>query len=80
MKAKYVVYDRGGIELMIIFSGLERHDEMTRGIRWPVVSAGFIEWYDGELYCGGKSESLGIDSRPQDVVLAEQILSPMETR
>lgn len=70
---KYIVYDRGGAEDIIIFSQLEVHSEVARRLRLDVISAGFISFgtaireYDAAVVpdplCFGKSETLRVVSR-----------------
>lgn len=80
MKTKYVVFDNGRHEDMIVFSDMQQHDQMTRGLPGPAVSAGFISMYtdfggDQLVECYGDSISLGIKSRPEeDEKIARRVL------
>jgi hypothetical protein len=42
------------------------HRSMARMSHEPVISAGFVHFGEGIATCYGKSESLGISSRPDD--------------
>lgn len=69
---KYVIIDDGGIEVPFIFPCFWNHDDMARVIegRGNVVSAGFLKRDDlGNLYVTGKSVSLGVVCRPEDLEL-----------
>jgi len=71
-KIKYVVFDNGLVEDMIIFSDLTQHADVARGLE--VVSAGFIQIFDG-VCCYGDSISLGVKSRPEeDEKIARRVL------
>lgn len=74
---KYVIVDKDGIEVPFIFSCLWNHDDIARDIsgRGCVVSAGFLRLDDlGNLYVTGKSVSLGVGSRVEDIELIKRQL------
>lgn len=64
-------------EVMVIFPKFVAHNDMaelcTRSRH--VLSAGFIGFYDGEHFCTGRSESLNLDSRPEDQKLLDDLIN-----
>lgn len=74
-KMKYVRFidmDHG-VESFIVFSFHMNHDETIKRIRHiEVVSAGFVSFGTGGVQCFGRSESLRIDSQPEDSELLER--------
>lgn len=66
--SKYFVTIIRGKEVMIIFPDTQSHKEMALWTRFfgNIVSAGFVWQSDSGSYCHGKSDSLGIGSRPED--------------
>jgi hypothetical protein len=70
---KYVIVGRH--ENVVLFSEVLTHAEVARRIG-PVVSAGF--YTKGSAY--GRSESLGIESRPQDTEIIESFLNFSNTQ
>lgn len=76
-KMKYVRFvDFDGIPSMIMFSNHMNHNETIKRIRHiEIISAGFvIETRDG-LVCTGRSESLNVDSMPeQDTPMLRKIM------
>lgn len=80
MKTKYIIVsDNTGMEQIVIFSQFMNHNDVARGIHGKVISAGFIAISsdnDGPvIICYGRSESLNIDSRPdEDVLIAKEQL------
>lgn len=73
-KTKYIVFDDGRFEDIVIFSELQEHRDMARGLPGVVVSAGFIQ-VDDDCHCYGKSLSLKVESRPErDAQLARRTL------
>lgn len=76
-KMKYVRFVTfEGYESIIVFSNHMNHKETIKRIRHiEVVSAGFVDFLsDGTVNCHGRSESLRIDSQPED---SEFLLSEM---
>lgn len=72
MKTKYIVVDAEGLEMIIIFEGFIKHDQVVFPL-CDIVSAGFVNCDTGE--CWGKSIALQIDSRPEeDTKLAQRML------
>jgi len=74
MKAKYIIVTDGGLEFAIIFDKILAHKNISAG-RTQVVSAGFCSLdSDGVWHTYGKSESLSLDSRPQDAKILNRIM------
>ncbi len=67
-KMKYIIYDTGLYESVMIFDHITQHVDVAQRIHSieSVVSAGFISVVDGKFQCFGRSLSLDIDSRPED--------------
>lgn len=76
---KYLIIKKRGLELPVIFSEIESHDEVAKKLNvfsdTELVSAGFCRFEMDEngdgtaalsVRCWGKSVSLGIQSRPED--------------
>jgi hypothetical protein len=74
---KYIKINTNGHDKIIVFSGLIQHKEFKN---LNPISAGFISIgatiQDGhpitDCTCYGKSDSLGIDSAPEDTELAKK--------
>lgn len=65
MQLKYIIIEQAGVEIPIVFPELLPH-EVVAG-RSRVKSAGFCELdAEAQWQAGGKSVSLGLNSRPQD--------------
>ena len=62
MKLKYIVFDDGLNEVMVIFPALTKHDVVAQNLN--VISAGFINLAMGECY--GNSFSLKKESRKHE--------------
>lgn len=64
---KYVVFDEGGDEHIIIFPAVLEHKAFasTMPSGWKPVRAGFVWIYDGVLQCHGESFSLGLQGNSQ---------------
>ena len=77
MTTKYIVIDypeKG--EAIIIFPEMLVHRHVARDnahMGCKTISAGFVTLRDGEFICHGKSESLGIKSRPEDADLVNRM-------
>jgi hypothetical protein len=83
---KYVVAKAGSfnnIECVFILDNNTAHDNLPFSDD-RIVSAGFFTWEAGEDECGnttlvvktfGKSVSLGVSSRPEDVKLIEKAMN-----
>ena len=77
-RMKYIVFDDGlNPESVVIFPSWVNHGEFAAV--WSgatVVSAGEIEISkDGGIWCGGRSVTLSVSSRPyQDMILVEKML------
>ena len=84
MTAKYVVLDYSAIhgETIFIFPESVTHKSFSLDMAAtrPIVSAGFVHKSPmGKLHCYGRSESLGIDSRPgEDSLLANLMFGGKE--
>lgn len=64
MKSKYIVVEKNGLYLPIVFSELMSHSDIARAIGGKVLGAGFCYVnYVFTYTCYGKSTSLGINSR-----------------
>lgn len=72
MKTKYIVIDSDGLEMIVIFEGFIKHDQ----VQFPlcdIISAGFVNCETGECY--GESLALNLPSRPEeDSKLARRML------
>ena len=75
---KYIIVDWNGLEVPLIFPCFWKHDDFARNY-WgmgPVVSAGFLKQDDcGNLYTTGRSDSLGVKSRPEDLEIITRQLT-----
>lgn len=61
---KYIILEKGGLELFFIFSELSTHKEVALKLEGKVVGAGFCHAdHTGRFHCYGESVSLGIKSR-----------------
>lgn len=67
-KMKYIIYDTGLYDAVIIFDHIAQHNQVAQKMYAieSVVSAGFVDIVDGKFECYGKSISLDIKSRPED--------------
>ena len=75
-KLKYIVFDTGLCDSIVVFPHLIQHREIANRMQWPVLGAGFIQLDDkGKWHCFGKSISLNVVSRPEDTVIARKQLS-----
>jgi len=73
--AKYIVFDSGAIEDIIIFSMIQDHAMMAHRLRLMPVSAGFVEFLIDGPVCYGKSMSLELDSREIDTKIVRRALN-----
>jgi len=77
VKSKYIIVERNGMEAAVVFTRLLLHHEVA-GAR-NVKSAGYCQLdVNGNWIVGGRSESLCLGTRPQDVELLSEIISPMK--
>ncbi len=61
---KYIKTEDGKF---VLFSKVAVHRHVARlRLRSPTVSAGFVHSLSGQLHCIGRSESLNLDSLPED--------------
>lgn len=67
-KMKYIIYDTGMYDSVIIFDHITQHVDMAQKMYAidSVVSAGFVRIVDGKFECFGRSVSLDINSRSDD--------------
>lgn len=72
MKIKYITFDTGLIEAIIIFPEYVMHRDI--GIQGKILGAGFIEVIDGQWNCYGESISLKVKSRPEDSKIANKYI------
>lgn len=72
MKIKYITFDTGLIEAIIIFPEYVMHRDI--GIQGEILGAGFIEVIDGQWNCYGESISLKVKSRPEDSKIANKYI------
>lgn len=73
--AKYIVFDSGVIEDIIIFSLIQEHAMMAHRLRLKPISAGFVEFRQSGPECYGKSKSLVLDSREIDTKIVRRALN-----
>lgn len=83
-RTKYVVINEGGFLIPILFSHLMSHDVFAD---WNPVSTGFVSInpVSGQdvsdlpkiiVAVFGKSDTLGIASKPEDAEIIEKMISP----
>lgn len=70
MQAKYIRWDTGLVDAIIIFPDFVQHRDMAAGLHGKIISAGFIN--PETLNCYGKSISLDLKSLPEDSDLARR--------
>lgn len=76
---KYVMFSSPFIgPTIILFPPHLNHTDMANAFSHrEVVSAGFVmQGEDGNLVCYGRSDSLKVDSKPEDSVYANLLLHP----
>jgi len=67
---KYVIFDQGGMDVAIIFPAFWDHADTValHTNKGNVLSAGHLQLDAlGNLYTTGKSQSLNVKSRPEDL-------------
>jgi hypothetical protein len=75
-KLKYIVFDTGLCDSIVLFPDVIQHRDIANGMQWPVLGAGFIQLdANCEWHCFGKSISLNVASRPEDTLIARRQLS-----
>jgi hypothetical protein len=78
---KYIIVEWNGLEVPFIFPCFWNHNDMAEVIsgRGKPISAGFLKQDDcGNLYTTGKSRSLGVSSRPEDLeIITSQLTFQM---
>lgn len=79
---KYILLDMPMTGYVIIlFPPHMKHSDMKNAFpHIEAVSAGFVRMdeFDKELICYGKSDSLGLASKPGDAIYANYLLKPPE--
>lgn len=73
---KYIIIDKDGIELPIVFEGniLTHNEVVPFWFKENVVSAGFCHHDGGDWYCSGESVSLNKKSRREDSAILNRFL------
>ena len=74
---KYIILNDNGLEMPVIFPPFWDHaktDQKFPGLE--VLSAGFVGRQDGggALYVWGRSQSLNLPSRPEDLEIIHELL------
>jgi len=73
---KYIIVERNGRELAIVFPGTIRHDEGCPDRAGSLISAGSFIVANGTVILSGVgSATLNLPSRPQDAALIESLFS-----
>lgn len=65
-QAKYIIVDKEGIEIPIVFSSLLLHNNVALALGYKVVSAGLCEIMNDSYNTFGESFSLGVKSRGKE--------------
>lgn len=76
-KMKYIIFNRSGLEVPLIFPTTVNHIEIAQriGMVFKVVSAGQCSvGNDGKIYCWGESISLKVKSREEDTEIINRIM------
>lgn len=74
---KYIIFDGKLHEEPVVFSTTQNHAQMALMLEPELgkpVSAGFVDLTCGEVSAYGDSESLSIESRPQDSIIINKLL------
>lgn len=72
-KMKYIVFDTGLFDGIVVFPEAVSHDHMQ--VPGDPLSAGFIRLDPEQGWvCSGRSVSLDLDSRPEDSEIANRML------
>lgn len=78
MEMKYICWDNGGFDEIIVFSSHRPHDVMAGVLnikRDAIRSAGFVTVRDdGGVQCYGRSHGLGVAAHPDDTALLNRNL------
>jgi hypothetical protein len=78
MRWKYIVFDThmAGVTPLLFPEHVSHADLKNAFQGAPIVSAGFVDFNDveGKLHCTGKSDTLGVCSRPEDEVLVNRLI------
>jgi hypothetical protein len=72
MNIKYITFNTGSYDSIVIFPKYTKHSEI--GILGTILGAGFIEVVDGKWVCFGESVSLKTKSRPEDTIIANKFI------
>lgn len=74
---KYIVWQIDGLpQQLLIFPAADNHSDHKPthpGVR--VLGAGAIQLIGGRMKCFGESLTLGVRSRPEDTIIANQFLN-----
>jgi hypothetical protein len=75
MKSKYIIVEREGMEVPLVFSRFLQHEDVALVIRDKVYSAGFCELDStGNWIASGGSVSLKLDARQRDAKILNEHL------
>ena len=75
LRTKYIIFEDNGLEDIIVFSGLQKHDSIARRLGLRPISAGFfVIDADGIPKCYGESTSLKLESREEDTKIAKRAI------
>lgn len=71
-KTKYITFDNGLIDTIIVFPEFTQHSHISIH-HSNILGAGFIDiMEDGSWKCFGESISLNVKSRPEDTKIANE--------
>lgn len=73
MKIKYITFDTGYTEAIIVFPFILMHRDIQ--VPGTVLGAGFIELDNNKWICYGESVSLNVKSRVEDTKIANNLLA-----
>lgn len=86
---KYIVFEEDDAPVPMIFEKRLHHDAVAKGIEHAYmrsndksafpISAGFCNFYNGEWFTEGRSESLNLDSRPEDAAILNKFYGKRKT-
>ena len=66
---KYITVDDGMNDNVIIFPLWMEHKSIHNGVGGDILGAGMVSFQNGKAVCHGHSQSLGVNSRPEDAEL-----------
>ena len=77
-KMKYIMYEGPtGLPQIVLFDILVDHFDMVRDLRVTPVSAGFVGIDEDSVSCYGKSVTLGLEAREEDVTHFKRLIRTM---